>query len=82
MLRTLGAEGFLTPSDVARLSMLACEPASNFVRSGPGTFRGSPLSRVISDAWCISVAESLGVALLTRNPELASLATACPVEVY
>ncbi len=83
MLKTLGAEGFFTPSDVARLSMLVCESGVELRPLWPWDVpRISALSCHPSDAWCISIAESLGVALLTRNPELATLATACPVEVY
>lgn len=83
MLKTLGAEGFLTPSDVARLSMLVCESGVELRPLWPWDIpRISALACHPSDAWCISVAESLGVPLLTRNPELSSLATACPVEVY
>lgn len=82
MLKTLGAEGLLTPSDVARLSMLVCESGVELRPLWPWDIpRISALCRP-SDAWCISIAESLGVAVLTRNPELAVLATACPVEVY
>lgn len=83
MLRSLGAEGFLTPADVVRLSMFLCESGVELRPLWPWDIpRMAALACHPSDAWCISVAESLGVPLLTRNASLAQLATACDVEVY
>ncbi len=83
MLKTLGAEGFITPSDVVRLSMLVCESGVELRPLWPWDIpRISALKCHPSDAWCISVAESLGVAFLTRNPSLAHVDAACAIEVY
>jgi hypothetical protein len=83
MLKTLGDEGFLSPSDVVRLSMLVCESGVELRPLWPWDIpRISALKCHPSDAWCISIAESLGVPLLTRNPLLAQLDAVCPIEVY
>ena len=83
MLSTLGREGFLAPSDVVRLSMLVCESGVELRPLWPwDVARVASLSCHASDAWCIAVAESLGAPFLTRNPDLAHVGAACPVEVY
>ena len=83
MLKTLGAEGYLTPSDVVRLSMLVCESGVELRPLWPWDVpRISALNCHPSDAWCISIAESLGVPFLTRNVSLKTLNAACPIEVY
>lgn len=83
MLKTLGAEGYLTPSDVVRLSMLVCESGVELRPLWPWDIpRISALNCHPSDAWCISIAESLGVPFLTRNAALRTLEVACPIEVY
>ena len=83
MLKTLGAEGHLSPSDVVRLSMLVCESGVELRPLWPWDIpRISALKCHPSDAWCISIAESLGAPLLTRNPLLAQLDAVCPIEVY
>lgn len=83
MLKTLGAEGFLSPSDVVRLSMLVCESGVELRPLWPWDIpRISALKCHPSDAWCISIAESLGAPLLTRNPLLTQLDAVCPIEVY
>jgi hypothetical protein len=83
MLKTLGAEGYITPSDVVRLSMLVCESGVELRPLWPWDIpRISALKCHPSDAWCISIAESLGVPFLTRNAALQALEIACPIEVY
>jgi hypothetical protein len=83
MLRTLAFEGHLTPSDALRLSMLVCESGVELRPLWPwDVARVAALACHPSDAWCIAVAESLGATLLTRNPFLAEVGAACPVEVY
>ncbi len=83
MLTTLAAEGFLTPSNALRLSMLVCESGVELRPLWPwDVARVSALRCHPADAWCIVVAESLGVPLLTRNPELKSIGAACAIEVY
>ena len=83
MLKTLGAEGFLRPADVVRLSMLVCESGTELRPLWPWDIpRVSALPCHPADAWCIAVAESLGMPLITRNSALATLGAACSVEVY
>ena len=83
MLRTLGAEGFLSPADVVRLSMLVCESGVDLRPLWPWDVpRISALRCHPSDGWGIAIAESLDVAFVTRNPELAHVGAACPIEVY
>jgi hypothetical protein len=83
MLRSLGAEGFITPADVVRLSMLVCESGVELRPLWPWDVpRVAALACHPSDAWCIAVAESLGIPFITVDPHLANVGAACPVEVY
>jgi hypothetical protein len=83
MLRTLGAEGFLTPSDVVRLSMLVCESGVELRPLWPWDIpRVTALTCHPSDAWCIAIAEALGIPFITVNPALTKVGATCPVEVY
>jgi hypothetical protein len=83
LLRILSARGLLSPAHVTRLSMLICESGVELRPLWPWDVpRIAALRCDPHDAWCIAIAESLDVPLLTRNPELAKLGAACPVEVY
>jgi hypothetical protein len=83
MLTTLSTEGFLTPSNALRLSMLVCESGVELRPMWPwDVARVSALRCHPADAWCIAIAESLGVPLLTRNRDLMSVGAVCPIEIY
>ena len=83
LLRTLSARGFLSPSDVTRLSMLVCESGVELRPLWPWDVpRIAALPCDPQDAWCIAIAESLDIPLLTRNPLLAEVGATCRVEVY
>jgi hypothetical protein len=83
MLNTLAKEGFLSPSESLRLSMLICESGVELRPLWPWDVpRLSTLQCHPSDAWCIAVAESLDVPFVTRNPLLTSVGAACPIELY
>ncbi len=83
MLRTLATEGHLSPSDATRLAMLVCESGVELRPLWTWDIpRVSGLSCHPSDAWCIAIAEGLGVPFVTRNPNLALVEAVCPIEVY
>jgi hypothetical protein len=83
MLQALAHYGDLTPAEAMRLSMLVCESGVELRPLWPWDIpRLATLACHPSDAWCIAVAESSGVSLLTRNPNLASVGAACPIEVF
>lgn len=83
MLKALGKQGYLTPSEVLRLSMLICESGVELRPLWPWDVpRVSSLNCHPSDAWCITIAEGLGAPFLTLNPALAQIGATCPVEVY
>ncbi len=83
MIREFAARGFLAPSDVTRLAMLVCESGIELRPLWPWDVpRIAALPCDPQDAWCIAIAESLDVPLVTRNRELANIGAACAVEVY
>jgi predicted nucleic acid-binding protein len=83
MLKSLARDGDLTPSEAMRLSMLVCESGVELRPLWPWDIpRISTLNCHPSDAWCIAVAESVGVTLVTRNALLESVGAVCPIEVY
>jgi hypothetical protein len=83
MLGVLGAEGYISPSDVSRLAMLVCESGVELRPLWPWDVpRIAALRCHPSDAWCVAIAESLGAPLLTRNAQLLDVGATCPVEVF
>jgi predicted nucleic acid-binding protein len=83
ILKSLARDGDITPSEAMRMSMLVCESGVELRPLWPWDIpRISTLNCHPSDAWCIAVAESVGVTFVTRNAALQSLDTACPIEVY
>jgi predicted nucleic acid-binding protein len=83
ILRSLGNAGKLSPSDVVRLSMLVCESGVELRPLWPWDIpRVASLDCHPSDAWCIALAESLGVAFVTLNPLLDRVGATCLVEIF
>ncbi len=83
MLRSLGSQGLLSPSEVVRLSMLVCESGVELRPLWPWDIpRVTNLACHPSDAWCITLAESLDIPMVTLNPELSTVGATCPVEVF
>lgn len=83
MLKALAKTGDLTPAEATRLSMLVCESGIELRPLWPWDVpRLAALNCHPADAWCIAVAESSGVSLLTRNPGLESVGAACSIEVF
>ncbi len=83
MLKQLAAIGELSPADAIRMSMLICESGVELRPLWPWDIpRIGALQCHPSDAWCIAIAESLGIPLLTRNPQLAAVGAVCPIEVF
>jgi predicted nucleic acid-binding protein len=83
ILRSLGSAGKLSPSEVVRLSMLVCESGVELRPLWPWDIpRVASLTCHPSDAWCVALAESLGVPFVTLNPRLRDIGATCPVEVF
>jgi hypothetical protein len=83
ILREFGSRGFLTPSDVTRLAMLVCESGVELRPLWPWDVpRIAALPCDPQDAWCVAIAESLDVPLVTGNRELLSVGASCAVEFY
>ena len=83
MLQTMSARGFISPVDATRLAMLVCESGVDLRPLWPWDVpRIAALPCHPSDAWCVAIAESLDVPLLTRNPALAELRSSCQIEIY
>ena len=83
ILDALARQGSMTKSEALRLSMLVCETGIELRPLWPWDIsRIAMLDCHPADAWCVALAETLGVPFITRNPNLASLTTSCEIEVY